>query len=132
MQYEGLPRTDTADTNKELVFELIQNYPEGIDDDAISELTGICPRQQVQHLCNQLAATARIQREAISKPGKRRKIHNFPIPERLDPLGGAEAAWRKRLAILAAVTGRPERDVLDEALQDLTVKVLREESAARD
>ena len=37
-------------TNKEEVFDLIQGHPEGLDDDDISEMTGITPRQQVQQL----------------------------------------------------------------------------------
>ena len=35
-------------TNKEQIFDLIQKHPEGLDDDDISKLTGIEPRQQVQ------------------------------------------------------------------------------------
>jgi len=65
-------------TNKEEVFHLIQRHPEGQDDD-ICRMTGIMPRQQVQQLCNRLAASNRIRRESIEKPRKRRKIHNFPI-----------------------------------------------------
>ena len=37
-------------TNKEHVFDLIQKHPEGLDDDDISAMTGIKPRQQVQQL----------------------------------------------------------------------------------
>ena len=37
-------------TNKEEVFDLITGHPEGLDDDDISELTGIKPRQQIQQL----------------------------------------------------------------------------------
>ena len=35
-------------TNREEVFDLIRGHPEGLDDDDISEMTGIRPRQQVQ------------------------------------------------------------------------------------
>jgi hypothetical protein len=66
-------------TNKEDVFDLIQKHPEGLDDDDISAMTGITPRQQVQQLCNRLAASNCIRRESVEKPGKRRKLHNFPI-----------------------------------------------------
>src|SRR6058998_4196103 len=65
-------------TNKEEIYNLIRNHPEGLDDDDISKITGIEPRQQVQQLCNQLASVKRIRRESVDKAGKRRKIHNFP------------------------------------------------------
>lgn len=119
-------------TNKEEVFDLIQDHPEGLDDDDISKITGIAPRQQVQHLCNQLAATRRIRRESVEKVGKRRKIHNFPVaedsirgssvPKEKESLGGG---WRRRLAALVAATGQGEAELLDEALYLLALKVLR-------
>jgi hypothetical protein len=118
-------------TNKEQVFDLIQGHPEGLDDDAISELTGIKPRAQIQQLCNQLAATRRIRRESVEKTGKRRKIHNFPT----DRVSGAgisqdfKAGWRKRLSALVAATGKPEAELLDEALEMLALKVLKNASA---
>jgi hypothetical protein len=115
-------------TNKEEIFDLIQSHPDGLDDDDISHLTGIQPRQQVQQLCNQLATARRIRRESVDKAGKRRKIHNFP-------LGGAgfEAAGvqfqsdmcRRRLSALVAATGRTESDLMEEALQLLAMKVLQ-------
>src|SRR2546421_430563 len=107
-------------TNREEVFDLIQSHPEGLDDDDISEITGIKPRQQVQQLCNQLAATRRIRRETVEKTGKRRKIHNFPADE--SNFGVTTAAesvpgnWRRRLSALVAATGQNEEDLLDEAL----------------
>jgi hypothetical protein len=121
-------------TNKEEVFDLIQGHPEGLDDDDISEMTGIRPRQQIQQLCNQLAATKRIRRESIEKTGKRRKIHNFPAEVVAELSVGAAAIeaetdkWRRRLSALVAVTGRKEDDLLDEALQMLAVRVLKESS----
>jgi hypothetical protein len=111
-------------TNKEEIFGIIQGHPEGLDDDDISELTGIKPRQQVQQLCNQLATTNRIRRESVSKTGKRRKIHNFPVADL--PAGSSDAeAWRRRLSALVAATGRGESALLEEALQLLALKVLR-------
>jgi hypothetical protein len=121
-------------TNKEEVFDLIQGHPEGLDDDDISEITGIRPRQQIQQLCNQLAATKRIRRESVEKTGKRRKIHNFPADVVAELSVGTAAAedetdkWRRRLSALVAVTGRKEDDLLDEALQMLAVRVLKESS----
>ena len=121
-------------TNKEEVFDLIQGHPEGLDDDDISEMTGIRPRQQIQQLCNQLAATKRIRRESVEKTGKRRKIHNFPADVVAElslgaaPLEDETDKWRRRLSALVAVTGRKEDDLLDEALQMLAVRVLKESS----
>ena|SRR5690242_1347299 len=120
----------TNKTNKEDVFDLIQNHPEGLDDDDISAMTGITPRQQVQQLCNRLAASNRIRRASVEKPGKHRKIHNFPIQgkntKNLSSREDAEEkAWRRRLSALVAATGEAEADLLDHALSLLAVKVLR-------
>ena len=117
-------------TNKEDVFDLIQKHPEGLDDDDISAMTGIMPRQQVQQLCNRLAASNRIRRESVDKPGKRRKIHNFPIQgnggQSLSSDENSEGkTWRRRLSALVAATGQAEPDLLDRALSLLAVKVLR-------
>lgn len=116
-------------TNKDQIFDLLQTHPEGLDDDDIADLTGIQPRQQVQNLCNQLATAQRIRRESVAKPGKRRKIHNFPVEEERRAESPEEQAWRKRLSALVAVTGRDENILLDEALQALAVKVLKENTA---
>jgi len=117
-------------TNKEEVFGLIQGHPEGLDDDDISELTGIKPRQQVQQLCNQLATSKRIRRESVEKTGKRRKIHNFPTDENDRPSSPSRKEfetekWRRRLSALVAATGQNEGDLLDEALHLLALKVLK-------
>jgi hypothetical protein len=123
-------------TNKEEVYKLIQEHPEGIDDDDISQITGIQPRQQVQQLCTQLAATKRIRRESVDKAGKRRKIHNFPVDgaARADAAHGARnghpESWRRRLSALIAATGRDEADLMEEALQMLAMKVLGERGGA--
>ncbi len=120
-------------TNKEEIFDLINSHPEGLDDDDIAELTGIQPRQQVQQLCNQLADSKRIRRQSVGKAGKRRKIHNFPTEQ------GGEAVsatgpdpqpenWRRRLAALVAATGRSEIDLLEESIQLLAMKVLRQDT----
>jgi len=119
-------------TNKEEIFELIQDHPEGLDDDDILRMTGIQPRQQVQQLCNQLANSKRIRRVSVEKAGKRRKIHNFPVDEADTvgaPVGNDAANWRRRLAALVAATGRSEGDLLEESLQLLAMKVLQQSSA---
>jgi hypothetical protein len=118
-------------TNKEEIFDLISNHPEGLDDDDIAEMTGIQPRQQVQQLCNQLADSKRIRRHSVGKAGKRRKIHNFPTTD-AEEAPEASAAdsqpenWRRRLAALVAATGRTEGDLLEESVRLLAMKVLRE------
>lgn len=118
-------------TNKEEIFDLITNHPEGLDDDDIAEITGIQPRQQVQQLCNQLADSQRIRRHSVGKAGKRRKIHNFPATE-LAKIAAAPHAdshpenWQRRLAALVAATGRSETDLLEESVQLLAMKVLRQ------
>src|ERR1051326_5496085 len=121
-------------TNKEEIYDLIQKHPEGLDDDDISQLTGIEPRQQVQQLCTQLASVKRIRRESIDKAGKRRKIHNFPSsgghePAAIRHTNDSSANWRRRLSALVAATGREEPELLEEALQLLGMKVLGEGNA---
>lgn len=118
-------------TNKEEIFELINNHPEGLDDDDIAEMTGIQPRQQVQQLCNQLADSKRILRHSIGKAGKRRKIHNFPSGEAEKAAAPSARTsepenWRRRLSALVAATGRAEQDLLEEAVRLLAMKVLSE------
>ena len=122
-------------TNKEEIFDLIQKHPEGLDDDDLSKMTGIKPRQQVQQLCNQLASVKRIRRESVDKAGKRRKIHNFPGADEDTQASvtfrGASDNWRRRLSALVAATGRDEGDLLEEALQLLGMKVLGESHTNR-
>jgi len=114
-------------TNKEEIFDLIQKHPEGLDDDDISKITRIEPRQQVQQLCTQLASAKRIRRQSVDKAGKRRKIHNFPA-EAQGASAGTQANsgnWRRWLAALVDATGRTESDILEESLQSLALKVLK-------
>ena len=124
--------------NKEEIFDLIQSHPEGLDDDDISQMTGIEPRQQVQQLCNQLASVKRIRRESTDKAGKRRKIHNFPVADDDVPAsvtavrGSSHENWHRRLSALVAATGRDEADLLEEALQLLGMKVLGESHTNRN
>jgi len=121
-----------AMTNKEEIFELICDHPEGLDDDDISNLTGIQPRQQVQQLCNQLADSKRIRRHSVGKAGKRRKIHNFPVAEQklemtmVSVTGTLSESLRRRLSALVAATGRTETDLLEECIQLLAIRILRQ------
>src|SRR6188508_1006263 len=113
-------------TNKEEIFDLIKNHPEGLDDDDIAQMTGIQPRQQVQQLCNQLADSNRIRRHSVEKVGKRRKIHNFPAAGSGERAAAAAADshsenWQRRLAALVAATGRTETDFLEESVQLLAL-----------
>jgi hypothetical protein len=117
-------------TNRDEVLELIQSHPEGLDDDDISQLTGITPRQQVQQLCNKLASSKRIRRESVEKAGKRRKIHNFPLNDvdnlRAQTFKDSETGkWSQRLSALVAATGQSERELLEEALHLLALEVLK-------
>jgi hypothetical protein len=118
-------------TNKEEIFDLINSHPEGLDDDDIAEMTGIQPRQQVQQLCNQLADSKRIRRQSVGKAGKRRKIHNFPTEQPDETVSSSNSDlqsenWRRRLAALVAATGRSETELLEESIQLLAMKVLRQ------
>lgn len=125
-------------TNKEEIFDLISNHPEGLDDDDIAEITGIQPRQQVQQLCNQLADSKRIRRQSVGKAGKRRKIHNFPKTAELtgpvtpSATDSQSENWRRRLSALIAATGRSEADLLEESIQLLAMKVLRQNNGGPD
>jgi hypothetical protein len=126
-------------TNREEIFDLINSHPEGLDDDDIAEMTGIQPRQQVQQLCNQLADSKRIRRQSVGKVGKRRKIHNFPPAQESEsaalssPAAGAQTEnWRRRLSALVAATGRTETELLEESIQLLAMKVLRQNNGGLD
>ena len=122
-------------TNADTLLALIGEHPEGLDDDEISEKTGITPRQQVYYICTRLAAEGRIRRVSVQTPGKRRKIHNFPAGATLPPssvpqarsVTTQESGWRKRLSMLVAATGRDDVELLDEALLDLARKLLRQD-----
>jgi len=122
-------------TNADTLLALIGEHPEGLDDDEISEKTGIKPRQQVYYICTRLAAEGRIRRVSVQTPGKRRKIHNFPagatLPPSSVPQSGTvtteDTSWRRRLSMLVAATGREDVELLDEALLDLARKLLRQD-----
>ena len=121
-------------TNKEEIYDLLQGHPEGLDDDDITTMTGIQSRQQVQQLCNQLANSKRIRRQSIEKAGKRRKIHNFPLEmsAATEVSPGERKDWHRRLSALVAATNRKEADLLDEALQLLAMKILKNSSSSED
>ncbi len=122
-------------TNADTLLALIREHPEGLDDDEVSEKTGIEPRQQVYYICTRLAAEGRIRRVSVQTPGKRRKIHNFPAGATLPPssvqqsstVTTEDASWRRRLSMLVAATGREDVELLDEALLDLARKLLRQD-----
>ncbi len=122
-------------TNADTLLALISEHPEGLDDDEISDKTGIRPRQQVYYICTRLAAEGRIRRVSVQVAGKRRKIHNFPAGATLpsasvpqsSPVTIEDASWRRRLSMLVAATGREDVELLDEALLDLARKLLRQD-----
>lgn len=59
-------------TNADRILELLKQRP-GLDDDEISRLTGIQPRQQVNQICRRLETHGRLER----KPSAAGKICNF-------------------------------------------------------
>lgn len=124
-------------TRKDEVQALIEQNRAGLDDDEIAEMLNMSNRQQIHQICTQLATIGEIQRASIIKPGKRRKIHNFPkdvsLPEAaiaatsVKPGDTQAKPWRRRLAMLIAATGRSEDELLDDALAALATRILREE-----
>jgi hypothetical protein len=123
-----------AKTNEERVIEFIRQHPEGVDDDEVSAGTGVRPRQQVQKITSSLARGGLIRRESLAREGKRRKIHNLPLPVRPDrqgdtpaaSAGASEPSWRRRLSALRAATDLTENEILDRALADFARRVLAE------
>ena len=120
------------ETNRDLILECILQHPEGVDDDQVSELSGVKPRQQVYQIATRLEADSLIKRDTVVKPGKRRKIHNFPIDDTnlqtapiIDRQSPNSPLWKKRLAALVAATGRDEADILDEALEGFARELLQ-------
>ena len=132
IQHGELPpwnrRRGSRTTNTHTVLDLIRKHPEGLDDDEITEMTGIRPRQQIYQICTRLEGGGQVCRESVEKPGKRKKIHNFPIEAGRVATGGSpksrQRTWQKRLGALVAATGKGEDELLDQALQDLAIKVL--------
>ena len=61
-------------TNADHTLELLRREP-GLDDDQISELTGIKPRQQVNQICRRLENHGMLRR----CPGLMGKIVNYPV-----------------------------------------------------
>ncbi len=118
-------------TNTHKVLELIRNHPEGLDDDEITEMSGIQPRQQIYQICTRMEAAGHIWRESLEKSGKRKKIHNFPVEASRPSPGGSprshQKRWQQRLAALVAATGKGEDELLDQALQALAMRVLEKQ-----
>ena len=120
------------ETNRDLVLECIRCHPDGLDDDQVSEISGVQPRQQVYQIASRLAAEGLIERISVAKPGKRKKIHNFFSDEgNLSPNLVSENSnhevplWKRRLAALVAATGRDEADILDEALEGFALDLIQ-------
>lgn len=115
------------------VLAIIKKNPLGLDDDEISQKTGIAPRQQVYQLCDRLFREGKIERRSVEKEGKRRKIHNFPVGSDGDsaertPGDAPQAAgrpWERRLAAIEAATSLSRDEILDQALTAFALKVLR-------
>jgi hypothetical protein len=63
--------------------------------------------------------------------GKRRKIHNFPLHDGADAGGTLinpkhpSTRWERRLANLEAATSLTREQILDRALEEFALKLLR-------
>jgi len=121
-------------TNSQRVLKLLWDNPDGLDDDEISTMLGIEPRQQVYQICTRLESAGEIVRQSVEKPGKRRKIHNFPANAAdsdtpVSPYQMQETPkWQQRLKALIAATGLSEKEILDRALADYAVQFLRDQT----
>lgn len=73
-----------SNTNTDRILALLARQP-GLDDDEISRITGIRPRQQVNQICRRLAGQKRL----VRRPAASGKIGNYPI-DRTSP--AAESA----------------------------------------
>ena len=60
-------------TNIQRVRECVLRSP-GLDDDEISEMTGVQPRQQVNQICRRLVDHGELKRV----PGPKKKLVNYP------------------------------------------------------
>lgn len=119
--------------NIDKVIAVVEKNALGLDDDEIAEKTGIAPRQQVHQLCSKLAAQGRIERRSVEKNGKRKKIHNFPVGSEVASGGRTVAgaphlagrSWERRLAAIEAATSLNRDEILDRALTEFAVRLLR-------
>jgi len=143
-------------TNANRILKTLEDHPEGLDDDELSQISGVTPRQQVYQICIRLAHQGKIRRISIEKPGRRRKIHNFlprdapanaasngfgasahtpiknlqwdePADVSFESLQAESPSWKKRLMALSAATDRSPDDLLDEALKMLAAKIVKED-----
>jgi len=66
--------------SKERILEVLENTPEGICDDCLSEQSQVYPRQQVNAICRNLCDTGKIKREKVTCPlCHKLKTSNFLI-----------------------------------------------------
>ena len=57
--------------NADRILETLKRRPEGLDDDELSQLSGVTPRQQVNMICRKLEASGILLREAdYTKKGR--------------------------------------------------------------
>jgi len=67
-------------TAKERIIEILENRPEGLCDDCLSEIADVKPRQRVNIICRDLKQRGRLRRERATCPEcKRQKIINTLI-----------------------------------------------------
>jgi hypothetical protein len=67
-------------SNKELIFENLEIYRDGICDDCLSDVTGVRPRQQVNSICRSLVHSKKlIRKKAECQVCRRVKLINIDI-----------------------------------------------------
>jgi hypothetical protein len=57
-------------TNADRILHTLKRHPEGLDDDELSQLSGVTPRQQVNMICRKLEADGIVLRERDYTRGK--------------------------------------------------------------
>ena len=56
--------------NSDRILDVLRRHPEGLDDDELSQLSGVTPRQQVNMVCRKLEADGIVLRERDYSKGK--------------------------------------------------------------
>lgn len=60
-------------SNQQKILDFLKRHEQGYDDDQLSELLGIQPRQQVNQICRNLEKQGEIHRLTVSKIRNRTK-----------------------------------------------------------
>ena len=73
-------------TNADRILDTLKRHPEGLDDDELSQLSGVSPRQQVNMICRKLQRSGLI----IRHVGPSGKLCNYPEGDPASVLLAAE------------------------------------------